>query len=86
MIDAANSDAKFKQFLEDPTMPKAKKIWPDDVLRRAKFAPITKSFLCVVAENGRLDQNEKIYECLEEYTLAAAGQVKATVTSAAAHA
>ena len=25
-IDAANSDAKFKQFLEDPTMPKAKKI------------------------------------------------------------
>ena len=35
-----------------------------------------------MAENGRLDQNEKIYECLEEYTLAAAGQVKATVTSA----
>ena len=26
VIDAANSDAKFKQFLEDPTMPKAKKM------------------------------------------------------------
>ena len=83
VIDAANSDAKFKQFLEDPTMPKAKKIAGLTAFcDGAKFAPITKSFLCVVAENGRLDQNEKIYECLEEYTLAAAGQVKATVTSA----
>ena len=71
MIDAANSDAKFKQFLEDPTMPKAKKIAGLTAFcDGAKFAPITKSFLCVVAENGRLDQNEKIYECLEEYTLA----------------
>lgn len=83
MIDAANSDAKFKQFLEDPTMSKAKKIAGLTAFcDGAKFAPITKSFLCVVAENGRLDQNQKIYECLEEYTLAAAGQVKATVTSA----
>ena len=32
--------------------------------------------------DDRLDQNQKIYDALEEYTLAAAGQKKATVTSA----
>ena len=64
-------------------MPKAKKMKAlSDFCDGAKFLPITKSFLGVVAENGRLDQNQKIYDALEEYTLAAAGQVKATVTSA----
>mmetsp|Transcript_3608 Transcript_3608/g.13492 ORF Transcript_3608/g.13492 Transcript_3608/m.13492 type:complete len:229 (-) Transcript_3608:69-755(-) len=83
VIDAANADKKFKVFLEDPTMPKAKKVKAlSDFCDGAKFAPITKSFLVVVAENGRLDQNQKIYDALEEYTLAAAGQKKATVTSA----
>ena len=71
MIDAANADKKFKVFLEDPTMPKAKKVKAlSDFCDGAKFAPITKSFLVVVAENGRLDQNQKIYDALEEYTLA----------------
>ena len=83
VIDAANADKKFKVFLEDPTMPKAKKMKAlSDFCDGAKFLPITKSFLGVVAENGRLDQNQKIYDALEEYTLAAAGQKKATVTSA----
>lgn len=85
VIDAANADKKFKVFLEDPTMPKAKKMKAlSDFCDGAKFLPITKSFLGVVAENGRLDQNQKIYDALEEYTLAAAGQKKATVTSAQA--
>ena len=83
VIDAANGDEKFKTFLEDPTMSKAKKIAGLTAFcDGANFAPITKSFLCVVAENGRLAENQKIYDALEEYTLAAAGQVKATVTSA----
>ena len=83
VVDAAAKDAKFKQFLEDPTMSKAKKIAGLTAFcDGAKFAAITKSFLCVVAENGRLDQNAKIYDALEEYALAAAGKVKATVTSA----
>ena len=83
VIDAANADPKFKTFLEDPTMSKAKKIAGLTAFcDGAGFAPITKSFLCVVAENGRLAENQKIYDALEEYTLAAAGQVKATVTSA----
>lgn len=43
---------------------------------------ITKNFLCVMAENGRLKQSKKIYECLEEYVMAKNGEVKATVTSA----
>ena len=85
MIDAANADPKFKTFLEDPTMSKTKKIAGLTAFcDGAGFAPITKSFLCVVAENGRLAENQKIYDALEEYTLAAAGQVKATVTSAQA--
>jgi hypothetical protein len=85
VIDAANGDPKFKTFLEDPTMSKAKKIAGLTAFcDGAGFAPVTKSFLCVVAENGRLAENQKIYDALEEYTLAAAGQVKATVTSAQA--
>jgi F-type H+-transporting ATPase subunit O len=85
LIDAANGDPKFKTFLEDPTMSKAKKIAGLTAFcDGAGFAPVTKSFLCVVAENGRLAENQKIYDALEEYTLAAAGQVKATVTSAQA--
>ena len=43
---------------------------------------ITKNFLCVVAENGRLSESKKIYDCLEEYVMANNGEVKATVTSA----
>ena len=75
LIDAANGDPKFKTFLEDPTMSKAKKIAGLTAFcDGAGFAPVTKSFLCVVAENGRLAENQKIYDALEEYTLAAAGQ------------
>ena len=51
-------------------MPKAKKVKAlSDFCDGAKFAPITKSFLVVVAENGRLDQNQKIYDALEELSL-----------------
>lgn len=43
---------------------------------------ITKNFLCVVAENGRLTESKKIYDCLDEYVMATKGEVKATVTTA----
>ena len=76
-------DEKFRNFLYDPTMPKAKKIAGiTEFCDGAGFDKITKSFLCVTAENGRLKETSKILGCLEEYSLKAAGQVKATVTSA----
>ena len=76
-------DEKFRNFLYDPTMPKAKKIAGiTEFCDGAGFDKITKSFLCVTAENGRLKETSKILGCLEEYYLKAAGQVKATVTSA----
>tara|TARA_B100001142_G_scaffold313719_1_gene350467 strand:- start:257 stop:1156 length:900 start_codon:yes stop_codon:yes gene_type:complete len=83
LVDAANMDEKFRNFLYDPTMPKAKKIAGiTEFCDGAGFDKITKSFLCVTAENGRLKETSKILGCLEEYSLKAAGQVKATVTSA----
>lgn len=83
VIDAADTNPNFKVFLEDPTMSKHKKIAGLTAFAEgANMQEITKNFLCVVAENGRLKESKKIYECLDEYIMANNGEVKATVTSA----
>lgn len=83
VVDAAAADKKFKQFLEDPTMPKGKKLAGlADFCDGAKTTDITKSFLSVVAENGRLSELGKIFESFEEQIMASKGEAKAIVTTA----
>lgn len=83
VVDAAASDAKFRQFLEDPTMPKAKKLAGlNDFCDGAKMSDTTKSFLKVVAENGRLSDVAKMYDSFEEQIMASKGEAKAIVTTA----
>mmetsp|Transcript_27075 Transcript_27075/g.43351 ORF Transcript_27075/g.43351 Transcript_27075/m.43351 type:complete len:258 (+) Transcript_27075:37-810(+) len=83
VIDATDANPAFKVFLEDPTMPTQKKIAGLTALcDGASMSDITKNFLCLVAENGRLKETKKIYGHMDEYMTAKSGQVRAIVTTA----
>lgn len=83
VVDAAASDAKFRNFLEDPTMKKSTKLAGlADFCDGAKMSDTTKNFLKVVAENGRLTDLARMYSTLEDQMMASKGEAKAIVTTA----
>jgi F-type H+-transporting ATPase subunit O len=83
IVSLANSDKKFKEFMEDPTMARKKKLAGlDEFCKGGKFTETTSNFIKVVGENGRLNELEKIAECFEELCMASRGEVKCVVTTA----
>ena len=83
IVSLANSDAKFKEFIEDPTMQRKKKLAGlEEFCKGGEFSETTSNFMKVVGENGRLAELEKIAECFEELCMASRGEVKAVVTTA----
>nr|KYP48840.1 hypothetical protein KK1_029483 [Cajanus cajan] len=52
-----------------------------DICGAAKFSDVTKNFLVIVAENGRLKNLDKIAKRYAELAMAYKGEVKATVTT-----
>merc|ERR1712216_948232 len=60
IVSLANSDKKFKEFMEDPTMARKKKLAGlDEFCKGGKFSETTSNFIKVVGENGRLSELEK---------------------------
>ncbi|RAL53888.1 hypothetical protein DM860_004359 [Cuscuta australis] len=82
LIDASKKSPTFTQFMNDPSVPvdtrmKAMK----DICAQAKFGDVTRNFLFVLSENGRLKQLDRIVKRFKELTMAHRGEVKAIVTS-----
>ena len=69
--------------MNDPTQAKASKVGAlKEVLTEMKLHDITKNFMYVLAENGRLTDLDKMCETYKELMYATRGEVLAKVTSA----
>ena len=80
---AAEINPVFSDFLKDPSVPKTARMKAiEEIFKQTKFNDVTKNFLAVLAENGRLNQLQRISSCYSELLLAHRGEVKATVTAA----
>ncbi|CAI7795965.1 unnamed protein product [Closterium sp. NIES-53] len=73
----------FASFLRDPSVSREVRVKAvEDIFSQAKYSPLTKNFLAVLAEAGRLSYLPKIAATYEDILMAHRGQVKATVTAA----
>jgi F-type H+-transporting ATPase subunit O len=77
------SDKKVAWFLETPTIDRQKKQKVVDVLlEKGKYSPLVSNFLGVLAENGRLNETEKVISAFSQLMVAVRGEVSVVVTSA----
>lgn len=82
LVEASKKTPIFSQFMKDLSVPTDARVNAiTDVCSQAKFSNITKNFLLVLAENGRLRYLESMFKRFTELTMAHKGEVKATVTS-----
>ncbi|XP_073025770.1 ATP synthase subunit O, mitochondrial-like [Primulina eburnea] len=82
LIEASKKSPKFSQFMKDISVSADIRVKAmHDIGSQAKFDDITKNFLALVAEKGRLGHIERIAQRFSELTMAHRGEVKAIVTS-----
>jgi F-type H+-transporting ATPase subunit O len=80
---AVDKDPAMKTFLETPILDRAaKKYGVAKLLSGAKYNELTSNFFDLLAENGRLDQTNKIISSFSTLLTAHRGEVSVTVTSA----
>lgn len=83
VIELKGADASFSAFLDDPTIEVEKKVAGlKEVCQTGKLNDITRNFLFVMAENGRLNELATVAEQYQELVYASRGEVLVTVTSA----
>ncbi|KAI5676679.1 hypothetical protein M9H77_07629 [Catharanthus roseus] len=81
-VEASKRSPTFSQFMKDlsvPTDTRVKAI--TEICTQGKLSDVTKNFLLVLAENGRLRHIESMAKRFTELTMAHKGEVKAIVTS-----
>ncbi|KAM7509005.1 hypothetical protein LguiA_019458 [Lonicera macranthoides] len=82
LVEASKKTPTFSLFMKDLSVPADTRVKAiNEICDHAKFADITKNFLVVLAENGRLRHLESIAKRFTELTMAHKGEVKAIVTS-----
>ncbi|XP_058225252.1 ATP synthase subunit O, mitochondrial-like [Rhododendron vialii] len=82
LVEASKRSPTFAQFMKDLTVPKVTRIKAlTEICAQAKLSDITRNFLLILAENGRLRQMEIIAKRFTEATMAHRGEVKAIVTT-----
>lgn len=82
LVAAAKKSTVFSQFVKDLSVPADVRVKAiQEIFTEAKFSDITKNFLSIMAENGRLRHIEKIAQSFSDLTMAHKGEVKVTVTS-----
>ncbi|KAK6162964.1 hypothetical protein DH2020_002805 [Rehmannia glutinosa] len=82
LVEASKRSPTFSQFMKDISVTADTRVKAiNDVCTQAKFSDITKNFLVVVAEAGRLGHVERMAQRFSELTMAHRGELKATVTS-----
>jgi F-type H+-transporting ATPase subunit O len=83
VIGAASQNSVFADFLKDPSVSKTMRMKAvEEIFKDTKFNDVTKNFLAVLAENGRLSQLQRITGCYSELLHAHRGEVQALVTAA----
>ncbi|XP_042001343.1 ATP synthase subunit O, mitochondrial-like isoform X2 [Salvia splendens] len=82
LIEASKKSPTFSQFMRDLSVDAdTRKKAITDICDQAKFSEVTKNFLVIVAEGGRLGCLERMAQRFSELTMAHRGEVKATVTT-----
>ncbi|CAJ1958845.1 unnamed protein product [Sphenostylis stenocarpa] len=81
-VEAVKKSAKFSHFIKDLSVAKDVRVKAmQEICGEAKFSNVTKNFLVIVAENGRLKNIETIAKRFAELAMAYKGEVKAIVTT-----
>ncbi|KAK1425289.1 hypothetical protein QVD17_20640 [Tagetes erecta] len=81
-VSATTKASTFSQFMKDLAVPadiRVKAI--NEVCAQAKISDVTKNFLVVLADNGRLRHVDTIAKRFSDLTMAHRGEVKAVVTT-----
>ncbi|KAG6575686.1 hypothetical protein SDJN03_26325, partial [Cucurbita argyrosperma subsp. sororia] len=82
LVEASQRSATFSQFMRDPSVPAHTRVKAiTDICTAAKFSEVTKNFLVVLSEYGRLKYIDSIATKFQELTMAHRGEVKAIVTT-----
>ncbi|KAK1382701.1 ATP synthase subunit O, mitochondrial [Heracleum sosnowskyi] len=81
-VEAAKNTPTFALFMKDLSVRKDTRVKAiTDICTHAKFSDVTRNFLVVLAENGRLPHLDIIAKRFTELTMAYRGEVKAIVTT-----
>ncbi|KAI3743998.1 hypothetical protein L1987_57070 [Smallanthus sonchifolius] len=81
-VSATTKASTFSQFMKDLAVPadiRVKAI--NEICAQAKFSDVTKNFLVLLADNGRLRHVDTIAKRFSDLTMAHRGEVKAVVTT-----
>ncbi|KAK9111564.1 hypothetical protein Scep_019083 [Stephania cephalantha] len=82
LVEASKKSPTFSQFTKDLSVPSETRVKAiSEISSQAKFSDITKNFLVVLAENGRLRHVDTIAKRFAELSMAHKGEVKAIVTT-----
>ncbi|KAK4798147.1 hypothetical protein SAY86_030473 [Trapa natans] len=82
LVEASRRSTTFAQFTKDLSVPKDIRFKAINAISdEAKLSDITRNFLVILAENGRLRNIEDITKRFVELTMAHKGEVNVTVTS-----
>ncbi|XP_078435833.1 delta subunit of Mt ATP synthase [Wolffia australiana] len=82
LLAASKESPVFSQFIKDLSVRADVRVKAvQEIFSEASFSEITKNFLAILAEKGRLRHIEKIAKTFTELTMAHRGEVKVTVTS-----
>ncbi|XP_010257251.1 PREDICTED: ATP synthase subunit O, mitochondrial-like [Nelumbo nucifera] len=82
LVEASKKSPTFSQFIKDLSVPAETRVKAiSEICSEAKFSDITKNFLGVLADNGRLRHIENIAKRFLELTMEHKKEVKAIVTT-----
>ncbi|GJM86599.1 hypothetical protein PR202_ga02473 [Eleusine coracana subsp. coracana] len=80
VVEASKKSPMFSQFIKDLSVPKETRVKAiTEIFAEAGFCDVTKNFLAVLADNGRLKYIERIAERFVDLTMAHKGEVKVVV-------
>ncbi|XP_058750508.1 ATP synthase subunit O, mitochondrial-like [Vicia villosa] len=81
-VEGVKGSPITSQFIKDISVAKDVRVKViQDIASQAKFSDVTKNFLVLLAENGRLKNVDTIAKRFAELAMAYKGEVKATVTT-----
>ncbi|PKA53864.1 ATP synthase subunit O, mitochondrial [Apostasia shenzhenica] len=82
VVEASHRSSLFSQFVKDLSVPREIRVKAvNEIFSEAHFTDVTKNFLAVLADNGRLRYIERIAKRFIDLTMAHKGEVKVIVTT-----
>lgn len=79
----ANMNTLFSDFMRDPSVAKHVRMKAsEEIFKETKFHEVSKNFMAVLAENGRMAYVPAIFRCYNELLMKHKGEVEVQVTTA----